>query len=114
LPESTYGEALTYACNQKKWLLRYLDDGHLSISNNLIERSVRPYAIGRKNWLFCNVPAGADASAAVYSLVETAKANGLDPFKYLKFLFERLPQGASPEDCLPWNGAAKQLCAAES
>jgi transposase len=114
LPESVYGEALTYACNQKKWLLRYLDDGHLSISNNLIERSVRPYAIGRKNWLFCNVPAGADASAAVYSLIETAKANGLDPFKYLEFLFERLPQGASPQESLPWNHAVKQLCTAES
>jgi len=110
LPESTFGEALTYACNQKKWLLRYLEDGHLDISNNLIERSVRPYALGRKNWIFCNVPAGADASAAVYSLIETAKANGLKPFDYLLFLLERLPQGAAPEDCLPWGEAAQNRC----
>jgi hypothetical protein len=110
LPETTYGESLTYACNQKKWLLRYLDDGHLDISNNLIERSVRPYAVGRKNWLFCNVPAGADASAAVYSIVETAKANELNPSKYLKFLLDRLSQGANPEECLPWGAQAQELC----
>jgi len=110
LPESAYGEALTYARNQKKWLLRYLDDGNLDISNNLMERSVRPYALGRKNWLFCNVPAGAKASAAVYSIVETAKANELNPFEYLKFLLERLPQGVSPESCLPWNSDAQLLC----
>jgi transposase len=110
LPESTFGEALTYACNQKKWLLHYLDDGNLDISNNLMERSVRPYALGRKNWLFCNVPAGAKASAAVYSIVETAKANGLNPFEYLKFLLERLPQGIAPEDCLPWSKQAQELC----
>ena len=112
LPESVFGEALTYACNQKKWLLRYLDDGNLDISNNLVERSVRPYAVGRRNWLFCNVPAGADASAAVYSIVETAKANGLKPYEYIKFLLERLPQGTATEDCLPWNTLARELCTA--
>jgi transposase len=112
LPESTFGEALTYACNQKKWLLRYLDDGNLDISNNLVERSVRPYAVGRRNWLFCNVPAGADASAAVYSIVETAKADGLKPFDYLLFLLERLPQRVAPEDCLPWGTLAQELCGA--
>jgi hypothetical protein len=64
--------------------------------------------------MFCNVPAGAKASAAVYSIVETAKANGLDPFKSLKFLFERLSQGVPMEKCLPWNDAVQRLCVNEA
>lgn len=109
-PKTTFGAALTYAVNQKGWLMNVFIDGRLELSNNRAERSVRPFAIGRKNWLFCNTPRGADASAAVYSIVETAKANGLKPFEYLKFLLERLPQGSSAEDCLPWADAAQTLC----
>jgi transposase len=109
-PKTTYGAALTYAVNQKGWLMNVFLDGRLELSNNRAERSVRPFAVGRKNWLFCNTPRGADASAAVYSIIETAKANGLKPFEYLKFLLERLPYGTSAEDCLPWAETAQTIC----
>lgn len=109
-PKTTYGAALTYAVNQKGWLMNVFLDGRLEVSNNRAERSVRPFAVGRKNWLFCNTPRGADASAAVYSIIETAKANGLKPFEYLKFLLERLPYGSAAEDCLPWSEAAQAMC----
>jgi transposase len=110
VPKTTFGTALTYAVNQERWLLNVFLDGRLELSNNRAERSVRPFAIGRKNWLFCNTPHGADANATVFSLVETAKANGLKPFEYLKFLLERLPYGISEEDCLPWAEVAQALC----
>ena len=69
----------------------YLLDGRCSLSNNLAENSIRPFTVGRKNWLFAGSPAGASASATVYSIVETAKANHLNPYKYLEFLFNNLP-----------------------
>jgi len=109
-PKTVFGAALTYAVNQKGWLMNVFLDGRLELSNNRAERSVRPFAIGRKNWLFCNTPRGADASAAVYSIIETAKANGLKPFAYLQFLLERLPYGFSAESCLPWSASAQKLC----
>ncbi len=110
VPKTMYGAALGYALNQESWLMNVLLDGRLELSNNRAERAVRPFAIGRKNWLFCNTPAGADASAAVYSIVETAKANGLRPFRYLNFLLERLPGGCPLEECMPWNPLTKALC----
>jgi transposase len=110
IPKSLLGMALTYAVNQESWLMNVFLDGRLELSNNRAERSVRPFAIGRKNWLFCNTPNGADASAAVYSLIETSNANGLKPFEYLKFLLERLPYGFPAEDCLPWADAPQTLC----
>jgi transposase len=110
LPKSAYGAALTYAVNQKSWLMNVFSDGRLELSNNRAERKIRPFAVGRKNWLFCITPNGADASAAVYSIVETAKVNGLKPFEYLKFLLERLPQGVAAHECLPWSDAAQTLC----
>ena len=87
-------------------------DGRLELSNNRAERSVRPFAIGRKNWLFSNTPLGAKISAAIYSLVETAKTNGLNPAKYLEYLLTALPRGSQPEDCLPWLPAAQTVCKA--
>ena len=110
IPKSFIGMALTYAVNQEGWLMNIFLDGRLELSNNRAERSVRPFAVGRKNWLFCNTPKGADASAAVYSIIETAKANGLKPFEYLKFLLERLPYGSAFEDCLPWSDTAQKIC----
>jgi len=110
IPKSFIGMALTYAVNQESWLMNVFLDGRLELSNNRAERSVRPFAVGRKNWLFCNTPGGADASAAVYSIIETAKANGLKPFDYLKFLLERLPYGVPAEDCLPWLESVQALC----
>ncbi|WP_188503320.1 transposase domain-containing protein, partial [Lacimicrobium alkaliphilum] len=80
----------------------------LSIDNNRAERAVRPFAVGRKNWLFCNTHTGADASAMLYSLVETAKANDLSPFDYLHYLFKELPKlkpGDNLDHLLPWNFA---------
>ncbi len=61
------------------------------MDNNLAENAIRPFVVGRKNWLFCDTVAGAKASAALYILIETARANGLNPFEYLKLLFEKLP-----------------------
>ena len=110
VPKSMFGAALAYAVNQEGWLMNVFLDGRLELSNNRAERAVRPFAVGRKNWLFSNTPKGADASAAVYSIVETAKANGLRPFPYLKFLLERLPFGVPVQDCLPWSPAVQNLC----
>ncbi len=109
-PKTMYGAALGYTVNQESWLMNVFLDGRLELSNNRAERAVRPLAIGRKNWLFCNSPTGADASAAIYSIVETAKANGLRPFRYLQFLLERLPSGCPLQDCLPWGDSAQALC----
>ena len=110
VPKTIFGAALTYALRQREWLMNVFLDGRLELSNNRAERAVRPFAVGRKNWLFCNTPRGADASAAFYSIVETAKANGLRPFQYLNFLLERLPCGVLPQQCLPWGAEAHALC----
>jgi transposase len=83
-----------------------LEDGRLPIDNNLVENAIRPFVIGRKNWLFSYTENGANSSAAIYSLVETAKANGKEPYKYLTELFEKLPFAKTDEDyekLLPYN-----------
>ena len=77
--------------SQRKYLERYLLDGRLEISNNRAERSIKPFVIGRKNWLFANTPRGARASAVIYSSIETAKENGLNPYDYLTYIFECAP-----------------------
>ena len=112
LPKSALGEAVKYCVRQWSKLTAFLDDGRLEIDNNRAERSIRPFVTGRKNWLFANTPTGADASATVYSIVETAKENGLDPLKYLTFLFEQFPLvGAGTVDTLlPWGPAAQTAC----
>jgi len=115
-PKSAICEALNYAQNQKEGLMNYLKDGHCSISNNLAENSIRPFTIGRKNWLFSGSPKGAAASAAVYSLIETAKANGINPYSYLEFLLQDLPglpfrqYPEILEDYLPWNSQIQTRC----
>lgn len=91
IPKSPTGQALQYLQTQKKYLERYLMDGRLEISNNRAERSIKPFVIDRKNFLFANTPRGAKASAIMFSLIETAKENGLDPFKYLMYVFEEAP-----------------------
>lgn len=88
LPKSKLGKAINYALNNKEGFMNYLLDGNDCISNNLSENSIRPFTIGRKNWLFSGSPKGAKASAAVYSIIKTAKANGLEPYGYLEFLFK--------------------------
>jgi len=105
-PKSLLGKAFGYALNQWDRLIRYLDDGRIPIDNNWVENALRPFVLGRKNWLFAGHPRGAEASALFYSLIETAKANGWEPYQYLIFLFERLPYAKTEEDyrkLLPMN-----------
>ncbi|KHK00066.1 Accessory secretory protein Asp1 [Desulfovibrio sp. TomC] len=90
-PKSLLGKAIGYALKQWDHLGVYLEDGRLRPDNNLAENATRPFAVGRKNWLFSGHPRGAGASAAIYSLIETAKTNGLEPYRYLRQLFEHLP-----------------------
>jgi len=98
LPSGYTGKAITYTLNQWDKLIRYLDHYLLTPDNNLVENAIRPYAVGRKNWLFSNTPRGAHSSAALYTLVESAKANNLDPYKYLKYIFDRIPGAETRED----------------
>ena len=105
LPKSLLGIAVNYACNQRIWLERVLLDGRLELSNNRAERSIKPFVIGRKNWLFNNTPRGADVSAMIYSIIETAKENNVNPFVYLSTVFHKspnLPPGSSIDSLLPW------------
>ena len=83
--------AIVYARNQRGYLERYLEDGRLEISNNRAERSIKPFVIGRKNWLFANTPRGAKASAILFSIIETVKENGLNPYEYLAYVFTNAP-----------------------
>lgn len=105
-PKSRLGKAVTYAQNQWPYLMRYLDSGLLDIDNNAAERAIKPFVIGRKNWIFAQSVAGANASAVLYSMIETAKANGLEPYAWLRYILSKLPQltkGASVEHLLPMN-----------
>lgn len=109
LPKSKLAKAFGYALNQKDRLMNFLQDGNIAISNNLAENSIRPFTVGRRNWLFSGSPEGTAASAAVYSIVETAKANGLNPYEYLRYIFKYLPgvcfdeEPEYLEEFLPWN-----------
>ena len=106
VPKSKLGEALGYLAKNWDKLFVYTSDGRLNIDNNPVENAIRPFAIGRKNWLFSHSVEGAKASAMLYSLIETAKANQLEPQAYLTDLFERLPNCKTLEQfeqCLPWN-----------
>ena len=106
LPKTSTGKAIQYCLNQWAKLVAFLLDGRLELSNNRAERSIKPFVIGRKNWLFANTPRGANASATVYSIVETAKENGINPLTYLTHLFEQLPNTKWTDDNLdqlmPW------------
>jgi transposase len=105
LPLTAMGKAVGYALDQKPWLMNFYLDGRTELSNNRAETSIRPFTLGRKNWLFNNTVKGADTSAIIYSLVETAKANGLIPFEYLKYLLETVPGTSIGEidNLLPWS-----------
>ena len=109
-------DAVTYAQNQKEALLRFMEEGRIPLSNNAAENAIRPFVIGRKNWLFCKSNDGATAAADAYSLVETAKANGLDVLKYLNYVFRRAPMADGHltdellESLMPWNEAVMAEC----
>jgi hypothetical protein len=105
-PQTLTGRALGYLDKQWPRLIRYLDDGRVEVDNNLAENGIRPFVLGRKAWLFADTPAGADASARLYSLIETAKANGVEPYAYLRRVFTALPAAQTVQDVealLPWN-----------
>lgn len=109
-PQSLTGKAISYLAADWPRLVRCLNDGRVEISNVLCENAIRPFVIGRKNWLFSDTPAGAHASAKLYSIIETAKAAGLEPYAYLRHIFAKLPQAttlADVEALLPWNVALK-------
>lgn len=115
LPKSAFGQAITYCRNQWDKLEAFLNDGRLELDNNRSERSIKPLVIGRKNWLFANTSKGAKASATIYSIVESAKGNGLNPYNYLQYLFEKLPnvdiQDQSIVDgLLPWSNTLPLEC----
>ena len=99
-PESLSGKAVKYARNEWQYLMNCFCSGEFKIDNNYVESHIRPFTIGRKNWMFSVNPEGAVASANIYSLVETAKANGIDPFDYLNLNYEKLPKAQTEADFL--------------
>lgn len=109
-------KAQNYSLNQKQALDAVLLDGRLELTNNLAERTVKPFVMARKNFLFCDTAKGADASALCFSAIETAKRNGLDPFGYLMFLLQELPKlGPDPVEerllpLLPWSPDLPGYC----
>ncbi len=104
--QNALGKAISYLASNWSKLERYVEEGYLPMDNNAAERAIRPFVIGRKNWLFSDTPKGATASAQLYSLIETAKANSQEPYAWLRHALERLPTATSVEDyeaLLPWN-----------
>lgn len=109
-----FEKAVNYAQNHKEQFMTYLADGRCSFSNNLSENSIRPFTVGRRNWLFSDTPKGADASAAVYTMVEMARAHKLNIYKYLNYLLERLPRTAMSDKemskLVPWSETVQATC----
>lgn len=111
LPKSLLGEALHYLSSQWKKLSRYVEDGRYSIDNNVQENAIRPFCVGRRNWLFADTVAGANASANLYSLLQTCRVNGIDGYRYLQALFGALPLAKTVDDyaaLLPWRIAMNE------
>ena len=111
-PKSALGGALTYLKNEWPYLLNYLKDGRLELSNNRAERSIKSFVIDRKNFLFANTPSGATSSAVIFSLIQTAIENGLDPYRYLSWLMSTAAEMdlSQPENVLlllPGNAPAE-------
>ena len=101
---SVLGKAVSYARGQWERISRFVESPYLTPDNNAAERAIRPFVVGRKNWLFSGSPRGADASCFFYSLIETAKANNLNPYDYLRWIFKTAPRlsKAQYENLLPW------------
>jgi transposase len=105
-PSLTLGKAIAYTVGQWPKLVRYLESPLLGPDNNACEQAIRPFVVGRKNWLLAGSPTGAEASAAWYSFIETAKLNGMEPYLYLCYILSRIPDSDDPEayrPLLPWN-----------
>jgi hypothetical protein len=104
--DSLTRKALDYTLNQWPKLIRYCEHGDLNLSNAMAENAIRPFVIGRKAWLFADTPAGANASALYYTLIETAKANGREPYAYLSYVIGNMANAETVEQweaLLPWN-----------
>lgn len=112
LPKTPMGEAVCYAFSQRKYLENVFLDGRTEISNNRAERTVKPFVMGRKAWLFSNTPDGAKASSVFYSIIETAKENGLHPYRYVEYLLQTLPDATTStlEVLLPWSSSLPEYC----
>ena len=111
---SRLDRAVTYCQNQRPYMMTYLEDARCSLSNNISENSIRPVTCGRKNWLFSDTTDGANASMTVYSLIEMAKANDINPLKYLEYILEARPNKEMSDEELeklsPWNEEVKKAC----
>ena len=110
LPQSLVGKAISYVQKQKEYLLNFLKDGRIQLSNNLAEQSIKPFVIGRKNWLFSNTVNGANSSATIYSIIQTAIANELKPEQYLKYVFKQMQQNGDIEKYIPWSEEIPEYC----
>ncbi len=111
-PKSALGKALSYLRDQWPYLCNYLKDGRLELSNNRAERSIKPFVIDRKNFLFANTPSGAKGSAVIFTLIQTSIENKLDPYCYLTWLLSTaadldLNQPGAVQQLLPWNAPAE-------
>ena len=106
---SNIGKALDYALNQKRYLMEFLEDPKVPLDNNAAEGAIRPFVIGKKNWVMIDTVYGASASAIIYSIAETAKANNLKPYQYFKYILEEMPKHMDEtgldflDDLLPWS-----------
>lgn len=114
-PKLALHKALSYAITYWPYVMNVLEDGRLELSNNIAERQIRPFTVGRKNWLFSDTPRGANASAAIYSIVLTAANNGLNPRLYIEWLLEEMPNMANLSDALvdellPWSDKVPKSC----
>ena len=113
---SKIGDAILYSLRQEPYLRVYLEDGHLSIDNNACERSIKAFAIGRRAWLFCKSIRGAEASAVIYSIVETAKLHRLRPYSYLTYVLDSMrchqkdTDYSFIDDLLPWSPKLPDFC----
>lgn len=118
LPKSETGEGLSYSINQEKYLRAFLDNGDIPIDNSACERAIRPFCVGRKNWNVIDTVEGAQTSAIVYSIAETAKANNLKPYQYFEYLLTELPERISRkkdstfslDDLMPWSPKLPMSC----
>ena len=118
LPKSETGEGLSYSINQEKYLRAFLDNRDIPIDNSACERAIRPFCVGRKNWNVIDTVEGAQASAIVYSIAETAKANNLEPYQYFEYLLTELPERISRkkdstfslDDLMPWSPKLPMSC----
>ena len=102
------GKAITYSINQKEYLENFLKDVRIQLSNNLSEQSVRPFVIGRSNWLFANTPNGANASTMIHSIIQSAILNNLIPEKYLTYVFGTIQFGGDASHLVPWTADSRE------